>query len=150
MQDRDARIEFVRRRIILGVLALSLLVIGIVVRLNTQKPDSPIDALYAAGNYPVLVPELCQVQTELADGKRTDAYNLFFRRAHGTLHALSADVDVYGLEGRALGGTLRKAKAQVEAGLLNPSTEIDAPLESLIAATGQALEMVGADAPSTC
>jgi hypothetical protein len=140
----------VRRRIILGVLALSLLAVGIFVRLNSQKTESPIDPLYAAGNYPIVVPALCEVRSTLANGKRTDAYNLFYRRAHGTLHALSADVDVLGDEGRALGGTLRKAKAQVEAGLLNPSMPLDAPLEELIDVTGDALTMVGADAPTAC
>jgi hypothetical protein len=134
----------VNRRIVLGIVAVALLVTGVALRMTTDRRESPVDPEFAAGNYPVVVGQLCDVKSELANGKRTNAYNVFYGQAHGTLHALAADVDAIGSDGRTMGGALRKAKARVEAGLLNPGFTTNEDLDTLIGLTGQALDEVGA------
>jgi hypothetical protein len=140
----------VKRRVLLALLAATLLAVGVALRVANTGNESPIDASFAADNYPFVMPDLCEVRQKMMAGEKTAAYNVFYRRLHPTLHALSADVDSRGEEGRITGGVLRKAKARVEAGLLNPDLLLEDSLNSLIAATRSALQQVDADVSTSC
>jgi hypothetical protein len=91
--------------------------------------DAVVDRGFARGAYPIIIPDLCQSSNELQQGRRTDAYNSFYRRAHPALHALAADVAARGPSGRTESGRLRRAKSKVEAGLLNRSHSLEADLQ---------------------
>jgi hypothetical protein len=112
--------------------------------------DATVDRKFAATTYPFIVPDLCRAIAELRNGKRNDAYNSFYRRAHPGLHALSADVDTRGAVGKTLSGTLRKAKSKVEAGLIRNPPELLDDFRQLVDVSAEALTLVKADSPTSC
>lgn len=101
--------------------------------------------LDAAGDrtYPAVMPALCRTAAAARAGRRTDAYDEFYRFAHQGLHVLAADLDARG--DRALSGRLLRAKSTVEGELLRPLTPLADSVDTLIALTADGLAAVGAD-----
>jgi hypothetical protein len=90
----------------------------------------------------VVIPDLCESVSALREGRRTDAYNLFFRRAHDGLHLIGDELDSRGDSERSRSGELRRTKSVVEAGLLSYPSTLPETMDTLIKQTLAALQVM--------
>jgi hypothetical protein len=114
-----------------------------------SQPEEPTSRVTGESQYAVIVPDLCAAIDAAQAGRRTAAYDLFYRRAHVGLHALAAQVDANS-GGRELGGRLRRAKSTVETGLLNNTSPLPNELGELIVVTAEALDSVDGPPAQPC
>ncbi len=131
-------------------LALGLAAIAGVVSFSRLRPTTSSGALSGAQHYPVLMPDLCKMRTQLQAGNRTDAYNLFYRRAHPALHALVSSLKSGDPESKALSSSLQRAKSTVEAGLINYPPALTSDVDKLLGLTQPALIAVDPTVPNSC
>jgi hypothetical protein len=139
-----------KRRVLLMVVALTLAVVTAVVVSAQRRSQKPPPALAGAQYYPVLMPDLCRMRVQLQAGNRTEAYNLFYRRAHPALHALVSALKSSDPESQLLSGSLQRAKAIVEGGLISYPTTLNSDVDKLLGLTQPALQATAPTAPSTC
>jgi hypothetical protein len=142
----------VNRKALLTAIAVALLCVGglIAVVKRSNSDATAIDPGVIEVSYPILMPELCKTLVEVADGKRTAAYNSFYEKAHAALHVLAADVDRRGERGHQIGTALRLAKSKVEAGIVTFRPTLQSDVSSLIAVAGDALTEVKFSGEKTC
>ncbi len=148
----DMRTSEVQRKVILMLLAVALLCTGIVMFVVKRENQTvnDIDPEVMAVSYPIVIPELCRTLVEADAGRRKDAYNAFYEKAHPALHVLAADVDTVEPNGRSIGSELRRAKSKVEAGVITFPPTLTAEIATLIDVTGDALTAVGYSGETTC
>jgi hypothetical protein len=142
----------VNRGIRLAIIMAVLLGIGVIAFIvkRGSADASQIDPGLIAASYPVLLPDLCRTLVAVGDGDRTSAYNLFYKRAHSSLHLLDADVDRQGTRGRQIGTALRLAKSKVEAEIVTFPPTLEGSVAALISVAGDALQEVGFTGDTSC
>jgi hypothetical protein len=126
-----------RRRTLIG-LGVGLGVVGVLVLLQPfSAGDSDATSDQVAKNpQESAVKGLCTARAELRKGNRVRTYDVFYSKAHVSLHVFAAQLDDGTSEGKASSSKLRVAKSKVEQEINIPTgTALPGLLDALIEQT---------------
>jgi hypothetical protein len=124
-----------RRGMLLG-LVLALALVGVLVVMQPfSKKDERVGQVITNPKESA-ISGLCAARDSLAEGNRIRTYDLFYSKAHVSLHLLAAELDDGSVEGRGASSKLRIAKSRVEQEINIPNgTQLPALLDSLVQET---------------
>ena len=95
-----------------------------------------------------VMPGLCRMESQLASGNKTDAYNTFWNEVHLPAHALAGTLVQASLRGPAT--SFQQAKMVVERDLSTLAPSLSTALPAFVKETRTALVAAGRPEPSPC
>ncbi len=93
-------------------------------------------------------PGLCTMTSQLAAGRKTDAYNTFWNEVHLPAHALAAELTTAG--DRAEAANFQRSKMAVERDLSTLAATLGPSVDALTKETRTALAAAGRPVPEPC